>query len=305
MNFKCFSIIALVSLISINLIGEPMKMKVNGDNVNLRAGADSNKEVVCQASYDDILYAAGKDESGKWFRVLPPKGTKLYVYEKLIQDGKVSVKTLNVRSGPGINYTKMGEVLRGQDVKVIDQRNEWLAIVPPDNCYLWISTDYLEPIVVKKVTPVKKVATPTKVASPKKTKIAKPPAPVNRSFAGKISNSPTIASTTSSYSTQKQPSKIPASLASKKLQSKPQGLYAKGYEGTLKKGSMFVSSPSRYYLMQYDPNDRMIKICYVLGNSEQLENLLGKSIIVSGDCYWLDGYSTPVVIPKQITKSNN
>jgi len=305
MKFKYFLMITLVSLFSINLIGEPMKMKVNADNVNLRAGADSNKEVVSQVSYDDILYTAGKDESGKWFRVLPPKGTKLYVYEKLIQDGKVSVKTLNVRSGPGINYTKMGEVLRGQDLKVIDQRNEWLAIEPPESCYLWISTDYLEPIVVKKVAPVKKEVAATKAPDPKKTKIVKPPAPVNRSFAEKISNSPTTAETTSSYSTQQEPSKIPASLASNKLQSRPQGLYVKGYDGTLKKGSMFVSSPSRFYLMQYDPNDRMIKICYILGNSEQLDNLLGKSIIVSGDCYWLDGYSTPVVIPKQITKSKN
>jgi len=304
MNFKYFSIIILVSLISINLVGEPMKMKVNADNVNLRAGADSNKEVVSQVCYDDILYAAGKDESGKWFRVLPPKGTKLYVYEKLIQNGKVSVKKLNVRSGPGINYTKMGEILKDQEIKVINRRNEWIAIEPPENCYLWISTDYLEPIVVKKVAPVKKAVTPTKVASPKKTKTAKPPAPINRSFAGKISNNPTTTATTSSYSTQKtQPSKIPASLASKKLQSRPQGLYAKGYEGVLRKGSMFVSSPSRFYLIQYDPNDRIIKICYVLGNGEQLENLLGKSIIVSGECYWLDGYSTPVVIPKQITKS--
>jgi uncharacterized protein YgiM (DUF1202 family) len=303
MNFKYFSIILLGSLISINLIGEPMKMKVNADNVNLRAGADSNKEVVSQVSYDDILYTAGKDESGKWFRVLPPKGTKLYVHEKCIQDGKVRVSKLNVRSGPGINYTTTGDILRGQDVKVIERKNEWLAIEPPENCYLWISTDYLEPIVVKKTISVEKKGTSTKKTIAKKTTTAKPPAPVNRSFTGKISHSST---TTSSYSTQKtQPSKIPASLASKKLQSRPQGLYAKGYKGMLRKGSMFVSSPSRYYLMQYDPNDRMIKICYVLGNSEQLENLLGKSIIVSGDCYWLDGYSTPVVIPKQITKSNN
>ncbi len=304
MNFKYFAIIILVSTIS--LIGEPMKMKVNADNVNLRAGADANKEVVGQVSYDDILYTAGKDESGKWFRVLPPKGTKFYVYEKLIQDGKVSVKTLNVRSGPGINYTKMGEVIRGQDIKVIEQRNEWLAIEPPENSYLWISTDYLEPIVVKKVEPVKKEVAKTKPPEPKKITPAKPPAPVNRSFAGKIGHSPTTTSTASSYSAQKtQPSKIPASLAFKKLQQRPQGIYVKGYEGTLRKGSMFVSSPSRYYLMQYDPNDRIVKICYVLGNSDQLENLLGKSIIVSGDCYWLDGYSTPVVIPKQITKSNN
>jgi uncharacterized protein YgiM (DUF1202 family) len=305
MTFKYLSIILLIPILSINLIGEPMKMKVNADNVNLRAGADSNKEVVRQASYDDILYAAGKDKSGKWFRVLPPKGTKLYVYEKLIQDGKVSVKKLNVRSGPGINYTKMGEVLRGETISVIDQRNEWLAIVPPENCYLWISVDYLEPIVDKKPVPVKKTPTKAKKTSTQsKTKTVKPPAPVNRSFAGKISSEQSTAGTTSSYATQKtKASKIPATLASKKLQDRPQGLYVKGYEGTLRKGSMFVSSPARFYLIKYDPNDRMIKICYILGNGEQLENLLGKTIIVSGECYWIDGYSTPVVIPKQITKA--
>ena len=299
-KLKYITIAVLASTLATTLVGEPMKMKVNADNVNLRAGADSHKEVIKQASYDDILYATGKDESGKWYRVLPPQGTKLYVLEELIKDGKVSVKTLNVRSGPGINYTKMTKVLRGQTVNIIEKRNEWLAITPPENSYLWISVDYLEPVVVKKIVPVKKNIVAKKI--PPKT--VKPPPPTNRSFAGQINPGQTTTSTSYKPSTRStKASKIPSAIASKKLQSRPQGIYMKGYEGFLKKGSMFVSSPSRYYLMQYNPNDRVIKICYILGNSEQLENLLGKSLVVSGECYWLDGYSTPVVIPKQITKS--
>ncbi|MDA3799046.1 MAG: SH3 domain-containing protein [Kiritimatiellae bacterium] len=302
-KLKYISIAVLASMLATTVVGEPMKMKVNADNVNIRAGADSNKEVIAQASYDDILYTAGKDESGKWYRILPPQGTKLYVHKEFIKDNKVLVKKLNVRSGPGINYTTITAIPRGQSVNVIEQRNDWLAITPPENSYLWISVDYLEPVVVAKPAPVKKEPVVAK-KTPAPIKTVKPPPPVNRSFAGQINPGQTTSGT--SYKSEIQPtraSKIPSAIASKKLQSRPQGVYMKGYEGVLKKGSMFVSSPSRYYLMQYDPNDRVIKTCYVLGNSEQLENLLGKSLVISGECYWLDGYSTPVVIPKQITKS--
>ena len=62
------------------------------------------------------------------------------VYVQSVDDGQLSVRcrTLNVRSGPGTEYSKIGVLYRGTDVKPLETQGNWYKI-----SYGWICADYV------------------------------------------------------------------------------------------------------------------------------------------------------------------
>ncbi len=57
--------------------------------------------------------------------------------------GRVSSETLNVRSGPNINYEVLGRLSRGDTVVILDSRFEWHEIELPPDYKGWIHSDYV------------------------------------------------------------------------------------------------------------------------------------------------------------------
>ncbi|NYE57785.1 N-acetylmuramoyl-L-alanine amidase [Carboxydothermus ferrireducens] len=60
--------------------------------------------------------------------------------------GVVTASTLNVRSGPGINYAKIGVLTRGQKVELTGKTGEWFKI-RYKNGYGYVSGKYISPVV--------------------------------------------------------------------------------------------------------------------------------------------------------------
>ena len=59
--------------------------------------------------------------------------------------------------------------------------------------------------------------------------------------------------------------------------------------------------PSRYRLVQRDNQGRALTVCYVIGDGSQLENLLGKNLLVGGKEYWVQGVRHPAITAERIT----
>ena len=138
----------LIVLIFLGLVVEGtagiLPVRVTGSRVNLRAKPGLNFEVVGQSERDAILLA--KTFQTEWVEVIPPSGTKAYVYSAMVRDNLVAVDELNVRSGPGINYSPIGRLKRNMLVVVTGSfGDEWLEIDAPADCSLWVSADYVEP----------------------------------------------------------------------------------------------------------------------------------------------------------------
>ena len=58
--------------------------------------------------------------------------------------GLVEAPLLNVRSGPGKNYTVVGKLEKGNQVAVTAAGKEWLEIRAPENTATWILARYLK-----------------------------------------------------------------------------------------------------------------------------------------------------------------
>ncbi|MEM4188747.1 MAG: SH3 domain-containing protein [Candidatus Hadarchaeum sp.] len=60
--------------------------------------------------------------------------------------GTVLAWRLNVRSGPGITHTKIGQLRRGQVIEILDIRNGWLRIRFPEapQAEAWVSANYVK-----------------------------------------------------------------------------------------------------------------------------------------------------------------
>ena len=58
--------------------------------------------------------------------------------------GEITSQNVYVRSGPGVNYYPCGKLNIGNKVKVVAHTFSWSQILPPQGCFSWISTQYVQ-----------------------------------------------------------------------------------------------------------------------------------------------------------------
>ena len=77
---------------------------------------------------------------------LPRERPRLGLFAKFIDkpaNNTVLTKKLNMRGGPGENYSVLGTLEHGASVNVIRTKGEWLEIEPPANAYAFVAAMYL------------------------------------------------------------------------------------------------------------------------------------------------------------------
>lgn len=267
--------------------GVAAEVRVAAEHLNLRAAPHAEAEVVGQVARGDILTAG--ETQGDWLQVVPPPTVVLWVYSELIRDGEAAASKVLVRAGPGINYRDVGQLAKGDKVTVkgASASGEWLRIVPPPGCALWISGKYVEPVGSRaKIEP----AAPVPGAP-----AGRPPKAHAGVSADKPNEKPVPAEDRGTRSIEPPPGLGSARLADRA----GQGQTAQ-YEGVLG-GSGFVwRRPTPYRLIQTDTKGHIVSACYVLGDEPYLSTLKGKTLLVYGREYWVQGVQYPVVAAEQI-----
>ena len=129
--------------------------KVAGTRVNIRARPTINSEVVTQLNSGDPvtvvdevrLESPGKDEPKEWSKIIyPTKETMVWVHSDFVtNEGLVTAaKFLNVRSGPGENFSKVGELHTGDEIQIVDRADKWIAMAPNKECFAYVASSLLE-----------------------------------------------------------------------------------------------------------------------------------------------------------------
>ena len=82
----------------------------------------------------------------------------------------VQPKKLNLRSGPGENYSVIGLLQRGDAVKPVTTKGDWTEIEAPTNAYAFMAAQYLKTGSARRrpptaPTPPEPTPTPTTVAA--------------------------------------------------------------------------------------------------------------------------------------------
>ncbi len=139
---------------------EPMVVLLPGaaevavSNLNVRGQAGLKGEVVAHFSKGDVVtvlsqinldkHSAG--EPAQWAKIALPASTKIWLNSKFIDATAKTVlpKKLNLRAGPGENYSVLGVIERGTPVNEITTKGDWTQIEPPTNAYAFVAAIYLK-----------------------------------------------------------------------------------------------------------------------------------------------------------------
>ena len=151
---------------------------VKENHLNVRGQASLLGEVITQLQkgepvvvLEEILVAKPKkDEPSKWSRIRMPANTPVWVHAPYIDPANKSVKVsrVNLRAGPGENYSVVGRLERGDTVKDIRTVEEWMEIETPVTAYAFVASELLvlaSPLPASPALPTPALTTEAKLPS--------------------------------------------------------------------------------------------------------------------------------------------
>lgn len=171
----------------------PGAAQVSASELVVRGQAGLKGEVVARLSKGDTVTVLEQinlahhtaDEPSQWAKISFPKSGHVWVMAKYINNGTVSAKKLNLRAGPGENYSVVGVIEQGAPVNVVETKGEWTKIDPPANAYAFVAAKFLTEeaappaaVAMNPETPeAQPTPAPTPVAPPQPIITTPPPAP--------------------------------------------------------------------------------------------------------------------------------
>lgn len=317
---------------------------VKGDRTNLRAKPGFDGEILGSLKKGDVVSVIGEVDGlaadGKttrsWSKVALPTQVPVWLYRPLIDNKTKAVKsgTVNLRAGPGRNYSEIGKVSEGTTVTIVRSLEDWIQIEPPTGTYAYVASSLLDttpppiakeekekPAAVaesKPSTVVPPAPKPTEsVPAPTETKVAEAPA----LKAANSESTPTTA-TTAATTTPPAPAPVPVPAPAPVLTApatvpaqstapavglatpspvipaaevKPRHVIRDGVVG----GTISVQAPGYYELRSIRAEG---VVDYLVSDSPDIDlgKFHGKAVTVSGE-EWRDvRWKTPVLKVKSI-----
>ena len=160
----------------------PGPAEINAGNVNVRGQASFKGEVIARLAQGDTVTVLEQinlrkhkaDEPAQWAKIAYPTNASVWVNTKYIDADTRTVKPkkLNLRAGPGENYSIVGLIEHGTPVSEILNKGNWMEIEPPTNAYAFVAAMYL-----KQGVPAVAAANTVPPPAPGPAETAPPPAP--------------------------------------------------------------------------------------------------------------------------------
>ncbi len=120
---------------------------VKEKNVNVRGQAAINSEIVTHLKRGDHVQVlevfekrAKADEPSKWAKIALPSSAPVWINASFLDAGLAVVpKKLNLRSGPGENFSVVGRITKGTAVKEVERKGDWVRVEPPADSYAFVA----------------------------------------------------------------------------------------------------------------------------------------------------------------------
>ena len=261
----------------------PGPATVIASNVNVRGQARLNSEIVTRLTKGDTvtvleeiaLKNSKPDEPSAWAKIVLPAKAHAWVHSQFVDATNKTVipKKLNLRTGPGENYSVIGTLQKGDAVKEVETKDNWIKIEAPGNAFAFVAAAYLKSEAAKPVEP-----TPTEIAA---TKPVAPP--------------PTETPTAPSVETPTPPVAPPPTPAVE--EPPPKRIVQR--EGIVR-GTTSIQSPTHYALVSPDTG-KTINYLYTTSRFLDLSRYKGLRIIVTGEEGLDDRWpNTPVITIQKI-----
>lgn len=189
---KTFARLALIATclagLTLAATAQERQATLKGDRVNVRGRAALDSEVITQLREGEkitvleevTLEKPGPGEPAKWSRILLPSNTPVWVSTLFLdkETKTVTATKLNIRSGPGEQFSVVNQLLKGDKPREIRTVGDWMEIEPPTGTYAFVASDLLnfdEPAKPAEPVVAEKPAAPKEMA---KAPVVQPPPPV-------------------------------------------------------------------------------------------------------------------------------
>jgi uncharacterized protein YgiM (DUF1202 family) len=250
---------------------------VVASNVNVRGQARLKSEVVTRITKGQSVTVleeivrnnSGPQEPSAWAKIVLPPGAHVWINTAFIDAANQTVraKKLNLRSGPGENYSVIGRLHSGDALKAITTKGDWTEIEPPTSAYAFVAAQYLkqEPAAPPAATPppTEPVPAPTTVAAA--PPVAPPP-----------TESPAVPAPTETPAVTNPPTAPPEPVVE---EPPPPRIVQR--EGIVR-GMTSIQAPSKFVLISPE-NGRDIDYLYTNSKELDLRRYKGLRIIVTGE----------------------
>jgi uncharacterized protein YgiM (DUF1202 family) len=269
---------------------------VIASNVNVRGQAKLKSEVITQVQKGQTvnvleevtLKNSGPSEPSAWAKIILPANVHVWVNANYISTNHTVIpKNLSLRGGAGENYSRLGTIKRGDEVKELNRKGDWIEIEAPAEASGYIAAQYLK----QEATPAPIAAnesplTNTTVAENPPVTPASPEPPATTPSEPAASN--TVANAT--------PPTPPAETNVVEEPPPPRIVEREG----LVRGTFSIQAPTKFELVSPDTG-KVINYLYTSSPSLDLRRYKGMRIVVVGeeglDERW---QNTPVITIQKI-----
>jgi uncharacterized protein YgiM (DUF1202 family) len=262
----------------------PGAAEVTVSNLIVRGQAGLQGEVVAHLFKGDAVTVLSQinldkhaaDEPAQWAKIALPSTVHVWLNGKFIDatSKAVSAKKLNLRAGPGENYSVVGLLEKGAPVSAVETKGDWIKIEAPANAFAFVAATYLKqeaaaPVVTTAAPPVEiapaPAPTPTPVPEAQPIVTEPTPAPVATAAAPL----PVVATPA--------PAPEPAAVDT----TVPPQPRVVSHEGVVRHVGSLIT-PTAYEL--YDPTtDKNVDFLYATTTNLDLSRYVGMRIIVKGE----------------------
>jgi len=114
---------------------------VVANSLNIRVAPDANSKLATgpSAILGSILRVY--EIKNGWYRISSTQQRWVKAsFTKIVEMFRVNATTLNVRSGPGVSYPKVGSLGKGQEIFVSEESGNWYRVQTGNT---WVSKDFL------------------------------------------------------------------------------------------------------------------------------------------------------------------
>jgi uncharacterized protein YgiM (DUF1202 family) len=266
------------------------------NNINVRGQAHINSEVIAHLKQGEAVTVLKEvtlkhpkiDEPAKWAQIGLPAGVHVWVNGTFLDTNQtVTASKLNVRTGPGENYSVIGTLKKGDTVKALNVKGDWAQIDPPPNAYAFVAAHLLAP--APPGTEPQVATTTPPVTTPVENPGPIAPAPTEN---------PTTTTTTTASTTPAVTPTVPAPLPAPPTDEPPTQriVQREGIVG----GTVSIQAPTHYELESLD-DGTVMDYLFTSSTNLVLSRYKGLTVLVSGEEELDERWpNTPVITVRRI-----
>lgn len=291
----------------------PGPAEVVANNVNVRGQAKLKSEVVTHVTKGQQVVVLEEivrnnspaDEPSAWAKILLPPSSHVWVNLTFLEPSNKTVvpKKLNLRSGPGENYSVLGVINHGDAVKEISTKGDWMEIEAPSSAFAFVAAQFLkqEPAgAVAAAAPAPATPTPAPAAVPSEPAPAPTTVPTGPAVAAAPTEPPaTVPTPTPTPAPTPEPAAAPATpapapapatipapaaadtSATNAVPEEPGPPRIVQREGSVR-GTVSVQAPTKFALYSAD-NGRLIDYLFTTSTNLDLRRYKGLRVVVTGE----------------------